>query len=218
MRVSFVDVARLPHVVGRILDEHGAGEWEVGGAAAVHRCADGALIELSVFPADGPPPVTSMRTLLAWRPVAPPLALLLARRGHYAVGLADAEGLVAHKRDQRYVQSRTSKGGSSQGRYARRRSNQADALVGAVADRLAADLSAHPGLVPVGLVAGGDRLLVERVLTDARLARLADLPRLGVHDLGEPTHALLVEALRRARAVRLHLLDPPAAPPGPPAG
>ena len=65
-----------------------------------------------------------------------PLAVLLLRRGGYAVALAAEDGLLAHKVGSRHVQSRTAAGGWSQQRFARRRGNQADALVGAVDDDL----------------------------------------------------------------------------------
>ena len=59
-----------------------------------------------------------------------PLAVVLVRRGGYAVGVASGDRLTAHKVGTRYVQSRTAAGGWSQQRFARRRANQADGLVG----------------------------------------------------------------------------------------
>lgn len=129
-----------------------------------------------------------------------PLALLLVRRGGYAVGVAADGRLTAHKTGNRYVQSRTAAGGWSQQRFARRRSNQADELVGAVADhavRLLAGAGAR------GLVLGGDRSLAEAVLGDDRLAGLRDLPRRGLHDLPDPRLEVLQRAAERARAVRV---------------
>ncbi len=131
-----------------------------------------------------------------------PLALVLVRRGGYAVGLARDGRLLAHRTGTRYVQSRTAAGGWSQQRFARRRSNQADGLTGAVAahaDRLLAGSAAS------GLVVGGDRVLVSAVLADPRLAGLATLPRRELYDLPDPRLEVLHRALGRARAVRVTL-------------
>ena len=129
-----------------------------------------------------------------------PLALLLVRRGGYAVGVARGGSLVEHKVGTRYVQSRTAAGGWSQQRFARRRANQADELVGAVTDHavrllLRTDAS--------GLVVGGDRALVATVLEDDRLAGLRALPRRELFDLPDPRLDVLRTALERGRAVRV---------------
>ncbi len=144
---------------------------------------------------DGPQRVVGVSRL-----EADPLALLLVRRGGYAVGVAVGGRLTEHKVGTRYVQSRTAAGGWSQQRFARRRSNQADELVGAVTEhavRLLRGSGAH------GLVLGGDHTLAEAVLEDDRLARLRDLPRLELYDLPDPRFAVLERALERARAVRV---------------
>ncbi|MBM6403856.1 hypothetical protein JQN72_06315 [Phycicoccus sp. CSK15P-2] len=129
-----------------------------------------------------------------------PLALVLVRRGGYAVGVAVAGRLTAHKTGTRYVQSRTAAGGWSQQRFARRRGNQADELVGAVADHAARVLR---GSGAHGLVLGGDRALAGAVLDDDRLAALRGLPRREIYDLPDPRLAVLEKAVLRARAVRV---------------
>ncbi|PKW25270.1 hypothetical protein ATL31_0056 [Phycicoccus duodecadis] len=129
-----------------------------------------------------------------------PLALLLVRRGGYAVGTATGSGLTTHKSGTRYVQSRTAAGGWSQQRFARRRGNQADELVGAVTEHAVRLLR---GSGARGLVLGGDRTLAEAVLDDDRLAGLRDLPRRELYDLPDPRLAVLEQALARARAVRV---------------
>lgn len=129
-----------------------------------------------------------------------PLAALLVRRGGYAVGVARGARLVAHKVGTRYVQSRTAAGGWSQQRFARRRANQADELVGAVTEHA---LRVLGGIDARGLVVGGDRALAESVLEDARLAGVRDLPRRELYDLPDPRLAVLETALARARAVRV---------------
>lgn len=125
--------------------------------------------------------------------------LVLTRRGGYAVGLVDGDRLVASKCGTRYVQGRTKAGGQSQQRYARRRGNQASALVRdctAACDRVLAGTS---GLVTFR---GGDRELVGQVLAAIRVD-LAPADRW--LDVREPRHAVLEEAVGQARAVPVHL-------------
>lgn len=126
-----------------------------------------------------------------------PLALLLVRRGGYAVGVAHGDELVARKVGTRHVQSRTAAGGWSQQRFARRRANQADELVGAVTEHAVRLLV---GSRARGLVVGGDKALVAAVLEDARLAALDGLPRRELFDLPDPRLDVLRTALARARA------------------
>jgi peptide subunit release factor 1 (eRF1) len=140
-----------------------------------------------------------------------PLAVVLVRRGGYAVALAECTdgrvALTARKVGTRHVQSRTAAGGWSQQRFARRRANQADALVGAVRDH-AVRLLTGP-VRAAGLVAGGDRTLVAEVLADPRLAALAALPRRDLPDVPDPRADVLRQAVERGRAVRVTVLDPP---------
>ena len=129
-----------------------------------------------------------------------PLAVLLVRRGGYAVGVASGDGLTAHKVGTRYVQSRTAAGGWSQQRFARRRANQADGLVGAAAEHAVRLLT---GIRPVGLVVGGDKALVAALLDDDRLAGLRALPRRELYDLPDPRLDVLRRAVERGRAARV---------------
>jgi len=140
-----------------------------------------------------------------------PLAVLLVRRGGYAVGLAKGAAFTDSKVGTRHVQSRTAAGGWSQQRFARRRGNQADELVRAVAEHSTRILARRTE--PRGLVVGGDRTLVREVLDDPRLAHLLGLPRRELYDLPDPRRTVLEEALRRGRAVRISIED---AAPGPP--
>ncbi|MGC0249434.1 acVLRF1 family peptidyl-tRNA hydrolase [Pseudactinotalea sp. Z1748] len=151
----------------------------------------------------------ALAAISAW--CAPPahLGLVLIRRGGYAVGRAEGPHLRSHKSGTKYVQSRTAAGGWSQQRFARRRGNQADALVGAVVELAASHLlpapvGSAPGL-PLGLVVGGDRALGEQVLADPVLAQVAALPRRTFADLPEPRFVVLERALRRGRSVPVRL-------------
>jgi len=133
-----------------------------------------------------------------------PLGVLLVRRGGYAVGLARGTAFTESKVGKRHVQSRTAAGGWSQQRFARRRGNQADELVRAVAEHT---LRILPRGIPRGLVVGGDKALVRAVLDDPRLAHLDALPRRELYDLPDPRRGVLEEALKRGRAVRVTIED-----------
>jgi hypothetical protein len=163
---------------------------------------------LERFTANNPGPDARQRVVASERFDHSPLAVVLVRRGGYAVGLAEGAAYTASKVGTRHVQSRTGAGGWSQQRFARRRGNQADELVRAVADH-AARLLGQPGSAhaPAGLVVGGDRALVRDVLTDPRLSGLADLPRRELYDLPDPKRPVLEDALRRGRAVRVTVED-----------
>ena len=133
-----------------------------------------------------------------------PLGVLLIRRGGYAVGLARGPVFAESKVGKRHVQSRTAAGGWSQQRFARRRGNQADELVRAVAEHT---LRILPRGIPVGLVVGGDKALVRAVLDDPRLAHLDALPRRELYDLPDPRRGVLEDALKRGRSVRVTIED-----------
>ena len=117
-----------------------------------------------------------------------PMVVVLVRRGGFAVA-----------------------GGWSQQRFARRRANQADALIEAVAEHLTRILGESPE-APVGVVVGGDKALVRELLADRRLASLGALPRRELFDIPDPGRAVLEEAVRRGRAVRVCVTDGPVSP------
>ena len=156
---------------------------------------DGWLERFAANNPDGPQRVVGVE-----RFDADPLLLLLVRRGGYAVGIASGDRLTAHKVGTRYVQSRTAAGGWSQQRFARRRANQADVLVGAAVEHAVRLLA---GIRPRGVVLGGDKALVAAVLDDPRLAGIRPLPRRELYDLPDPRLDVLEKALERGRAVRV---------------
>jgi len=134
-------------------------------------------------------------------------AVLLVRRGRWAVGVFDGADLVVSKVDARLVQGRTAAGGWSQQRFARRRGNQTDAVVGAAADTAARVLLPHAGSIEA-LFTGGDRGLTDAVLADPRLAPLAALRREPALEVGEPTKAVLLATPEQFRAVAVHIVEP----------
>jgi len=114
---------------------------------------------------------------------------------------------VVSKVDARQVQGRTAAGGWSQQRFARRRGNQTDAVVQHAAETAARVLLPHADSV-AALFTGGDRGLVDAVLTDPRLRPLAALRREPALDVGEPTKVVLLETPRLFRAVDVHIVEP----------
>ncbi len=155
-----------------------------------------------------PPPgldgVADIDTLLQGLARPPRIGLLLVRRGAAAVGVADGTTLESSKVERFYVQGRTAAGGWSQQRYARRRGNQTDAAVEETAGIAARVLSGHTDLA--ALVCGGDRPMIDLVLEDPRLERLAALRHPHLLEVPEPRLAVLEEAVVTARKVRIHLV------------
>jgi Actinobacteria/chloroflexi VLRF1 release factor len=111
------------------------------------------------------------------------------------------------------VQGRTAAGGTSQQRYARRRGNQTDAAVSHAVETAVRVLLPHAGSVDA-LFTGGDRGLVDDVLSDPRLKPLAALRRDQPLDVGEPTKAVLLGTPAQFRAVDVHIVEPADRSPG----
>ena len=159
--------------------------------------------------------------LASWAPSGDPVAalashaisdrrvgVLLVRLGGYAAGVFDGARLIESKVGSRQVHGRTSAGGWSQQRFARRRENQVDVALDTAAEVAARILGPHAaGLT--ALVLGGERSALEKVLADPRLRPVAAVAReprfLTVPD---PKHAVLLSAPALFRAVTIHLTDP----------
>jgi hypothetical protein len=140
-------------------------------------------------------------------------AVLLVRRGRWAVGVFDGCDLVVSKVDARQVQGRTAAGGWSQQRFARRRGNQTDALVEHAVETAVRVLLPHAASV-AALFTGGDRGLTDEVLADPRLRPLAVLRREPALEVGEPTKAVLLETPTQFRAIQVHIVEPTDRHPG----
>jgi hypothetical protein len=201
-----------PERLGRWLDgvaaRHGSFTevTRTGDGAVAVTCDDGTTLTLRAPFAwtPGPALLTSL-TAAARQPRR--AAVLLVRRGRWATGVFDGADLVVSKVDTRLVQGRSAAGGWSQQRFARRRANQADAVVGAAVETAVRVLLPHAGDVEA-LFTGGDRAMVEAVLADPRLARLAALRREPSLEVGEPTKEVLLTTPAQFRAVRVHLVEP----------
>lgn len=208
-----VDPERLPRWIGGFATRHGAPKVDGADFGIVLRTPDGAVAEVHAPPGvtwpDALDGVDALDAFLAAAARPRRLGLLLARKGAAAIGVADGDKLVASKVDTSYVQSRTAAGGWSQQRFARRRENQARAAAGDAADIAARILLPEAGTL-AALVCGGDRRTVDAILSDRRLAPLAALRAERHLQVPDPRHAVLVDAIKAARAVEIHL------PPEPP--
>src|SRR5213078_4229858 len=91
------------------------------------------------------------------------VAALLVRLGGYAVGVFEGEHLVASKVGSRFVKGRHKKGGSSSGRFSRRRDEQAHALIEEAAEVAVRVLDPWRDRVEFAAL-GGDRTAVKSVL------------------------------------------------------
>ena len=125
------------------------------------------------------------------------IAVLLARKSAYSVGVLADGRILASKTDTAYVQGKTKAGGQSQQRFARRRDGQAKAAEKRARDAVVAVLT-HAEYD--ALVTGGP---VEGILEDPRLAGLKPAVHFG--DIAEPKAALLTETAYRAIGFRIRL-------------
>lgn len=209
-RVAFVSGERLPGWVERFAASHGSlAEEELDGGLQLS-AADGAVALLQPpWPADGRPGRGSgaVARLASLAAQSRTLGMVLVRRGGYSVAVVRDGSALASKTGTRHIQSRTAAGGGSQQRFARRRTNQADALVEAVAghaDRIFAEHRIEY------LAPGGDRTLAEQVLSEPALKRYAALSRLPFLDVPDPRPAVLKQAAAGACSVRILVTDPTA--------
>ena len=198
---------RLGRWLDGVADRHGVFETTAGDDGAVRvTCADGTTVTLRApFPwTPGPAPLTGLAAAVREPRRA---AVLLVRRGRWAVGVFEGAALVVSKVDARQVQGRTAAGGWSQQRFARRRGHQTDAVVDHAVETAVRVLLPHADGLEA-LFTGGDRGLVDAVLADRRLAPLAALRREPALEVGEPTKAVLLSTPEQFRAVLVHIRDP----------
>jgi hypothetical protein len=211
-RAVEVEPERLAGWFARFADRHGG---LAGADGTVHelrfRAADGASAEVAVpfgglTDRPGAEPAGVLDALHAHLAVPRRTGIVLVRLGGYSLGVARDGAVEASTTGTRPVHGRNRKGGSSSGRFARRRDNQARVALDAAAD------AAARFLVPLGdtldaVVLGGDTAALDDLRADRRLATLLARAEPRVLDVPEPRRAVLDEAARRVRAVEVVVRD-----------
>lgn len=207
-------VERFGERNGAFSTEHAAGVSGVVVLRAANGCTAEIAAPLAVLSRDeifSEPvpcePEHAVETLIRHSSAPVTVGLLLIRRGGYGVGLAREGALIASKNGTRYVQSRTAAGGWSQQRFARRRANQADALVDTAAERAAALFGVDK---PSCLQPGGDAKLFSECLEHEKLAAYRALPRLPLLPVPDPRQDVLRQAAANTRSLRISLTGIPA--------
>ena len=135
------------------------------------------------------------------------VGIVLVRLGGYSLGVAVGGVVETSTTGARPVHGRNRKGGSSSGRFARRRDNQARVALDATADAVARFLLPVADTLDA-VVLGGDVAALAVLRADPRLAALLARTEPRVLDVPEPRRAVLDEAARRARAVEIVVHDP----------
>ncbi|WP_323958536.1 hypothetical protein GC088_08140 [Arthrobacter sp. JZ12] len=223
-RLVLVPPDRLPGWVRRFGERNGDFSTQAAPGVVVLRAVNGCTAEIKVpqadvatsghaepetVPSETEPssPDAAVENLLRLTAAPRTVGLLLVRRGGYGVGVSRNGELLASKTGTRYVQSRTAAGGWSQQRFARRRANQADALVESTVERAAAIFGDFALDV---MQPGGDAQLVGECLAQSPLATYRSLPRLPHLPVQDPRLDVLRKAATDANAVRIHLTGIPA--------
>lgn len=213
-RVVPVPPERLAGWLERFGRRHGQLDWSEHDAHAVARAADGARAEFRLPGEPHGPAPPDATDLVARADRFRDFGLVLVRRGGFAVGRVADAALAGSRCGTRYVQGQTKAGGWSQQRFARRRANQADELVGAAAlavRDVLGDALADPGLPVVG---GGDRQLLTAVVELAARGivglghgrvRLAERVLPDHLDVPDPRRRVLEGSVQQARSVRVVL-------------
>jgi len=207
-RTTYVSAQRLPGWLDRLAA--GAGPLDIApehGGLRVS-AANGTEAELfAPWPDDGRPGrgANDVERLISLAGQSRTLGIVLLRRGGYAAGVVREGQLLGSKAGNRYVQSRTAAGGGSQQRFARRRANQADALVETAAEQAARIFAGHP---PEYLVFGGDRALIEVLAREKVFAPWSGLTRLRPLEIQDPKLAVLARAAKDACSVFIRITVP----------
>lgn len=203
-RAVEVEPERLDGWFRRFAQRHG-GIVVTGGTATeiAVDAADGSRATVAV-PFGGLPAGERPRLAALYAHLAVPrrIGLVLVRLGGYSVGVAVGGSVEVSSTGARLVHGRNRAGGSSSGRFARRRDGQARVALNAAADTVARVLLPVAGSLDA-VVLGGDTAALDELRADRRLTGLLARAEPRVLDVPEPRRAVLDEAARRARAVEV---------------
>lgn len=206
-----VPVERLGRWISGFADRHGGNSRSISDGVLHLSGADGATADIrppyaAVFTQHGALSDVDVDHYVATIAEIPRTAVIAVRRGGFLAAVVEGSTLVAGDAGKRHVQGRTAAGGWSQQRFARRRDKQVHELSQAAADYAARVILSN---LPVAFLAtGGDRPLIDDVLTDPRLRSMNDLPR-GPHlALSDIRKATLRELPTLLATCRIDLVDP----------
>lgn len=175
------------------------------------RAADGATASIAVpfgpLRERGTYPGAKVDELVAHLARSRRIALLLVRLGGHSVGVAQDGVVVLSSTDRRLVHGRHRAGGSSSGRFARRREGQARVSLQAAADAAARVLVPQLGSVEA-VVLGGDRRAIDQLRDDSRLVELFARAEPVVLDVPQPRRTVLDDAAQRVRCARIVVREP----------
>jgi Actinobacteria/chloroflexi VLRF1 release factor len=175
--------------------------------ASAASAGPGDAVEPATSRLRGEQPADVLDALHAHLAVPRRIGIVLVRLGGYSIGVAVGGTVETSTTGARPVHGRNRKGGSSSGRFARRRDNQARVALDAAADAVARFLlPVAPTLDAV--VLGGDAVALDDLRADRRLAALLARAEPRVLDVPEPRRAVLDEAARRALAVEIVVREP----------
>jgi hypothetical protein len=184
-------------IVAWAADDDGAVVTLTGGDGALLACEPPfpPLVDFEARarePAGPAEPAAAAAALVAHAARERAVGVLLVRLGGHAAGVFTGTRLVASKTGARLVHGRHRAGGSSSGRFARRRAGEAR-----VALQAAADVAVHVLRGPAeraeldAVVTGGDRAALATVLEDTRLQAVRALAVARVLDVPDPRRAVL---------------------------
>ncbi|WP_327091845.1 acVLRF1 family peptidyl-tRNA hydrolase [Nonomuraea sp. NBC_01738] len=198
---------RIHRWIDGFADRHGAFETKGCDDVVVLRAADGAVAEFAVPFPPMEPGAPYVAKLVAHASRRRRVGVVLVRMGGYAAGVFDGDELIASKVGSRLVQGRTAAGGWSQQRFARRRKLQADQAFDAAGQTASRVLSPYLDTLEA-VVFGGDRRAVDALREEQRLAPLFNLEAEPFLTVPDPRLAVLKEAQKQFRAVRVRVVDP----------
>lgn len=204
-----VEAERVEGWLTRFAGRHGATTWTATEATVIVTAADGAVAECRVpFPPLVAAPGSAYGGIVAHAVTDRRVGVLLVRLGGFAVGVFEGTRLVGSKVGSRQVHGRSSAGGWSQQRFARRREGQVKVALAAAAD-LATTMLVPAARSLDAVVLGGDRRSVDTVLADGRLAPLRPLVAEPLLDVPDPRLKVLQGTPAMFRAVRIRIEEPP---------
>jgi hypothetical protein len=198
------------HEFGQRHGGAGPATHDDGAATVTFSASDGSIADchppVPPLPALPPDPATWPETIAAHAAAPRTVGVLLVRLGGYAIGVfagAPPE-LVSSKAGSRPVHGRSSAGGWSQHRFARRREKQVSEAISATADHALAILKPA---APEAIVLGGDRRAVAALREDPRLAPYLDRAADRFLTVPDPRLAVLRETPRAFQSIRIRLVE-----------